>query len=184
MTRYETQLALLDRLGPTLLLELRVEGRPPRAKHHPQVVARGPRMQVGGHKWVRLDLVSPGTRPDPTWEAWRSDVVPELRAMGLATIDQPVIAGVCAVFPRPQSPRKTYRLRGVDRPYPAPWTSDRVPFVGRPDHDQVVKAGVDVLVQGGLLVDDPLVVGYVGGISRWYAAVGEEPHVHLTLWSC
>lgn len=160
-----------------------MDGKPPRAKHHPRVVARGPRLDIRGEKWVRLDLVSPSTRPDPTWDSWRSEIVPELRALGMSPIDKPVLAHVVAVFPRPQQPRKSYRLKGVDRPYPVPWTSGRVLFVGRPDHDQVVKAGVDVLVQGGLLVDDPLVVGYVGGPSRFYAAEGEEAHVELSLWS-
>lgn len=96
-------------------------------------------------------------------------------------IDVPVIVQVTAVFARPARPRRTYTLKGVVRPYPYPWTSERIPYVGRPDWDQVGKAGVDVLVQAGILVDDPLVVD--GGTPRWYAAEGELPGVELRVWS-
>jgi Holliday junction resolvase RusA-like endonuclease len=109
--------------------------------------------------------------------------VPNLREWwaGRDPIAVPVVAQVVALFQRPQKPRLTFTLRGVERPYPYPWTDGRVPFVGRPDWDQVGKAGVDVLVQAGILLDDPLVVDAT--TPRWYTAVGESPCVEVRLWT-
>lgn len=152
--------------GGTPLVAVRIHGQPARAKHACTC--------VGGH---------PGTRPDDGWKAWRGAAVPNLAAWwaGREPIALPVVAQVVAVFQRPRSPRRTYTLRGVERPYPYAWTDARVPFVGRPDWDQVGKAGVDVLVQAGILLDDPLVVDAT--TPRWYTAVGESPCVEVRLWA-
>lgn len=152
--------------APTPLLSVYLAGEPARAKHACTC--------HGGH---------PGTRPLKEWAAWRGEQVATLREQfpGREPIAVPVFAQVVAVFARPQTKRTKYKLGGVERPYPFPWTQQRVGFVGRPDHDQVWKAGLDVLVQSGLLLDDPLVVGDHGS-TRWYAASGEPPHVEVTLW--
>lgn len=152
--------------APTPLLSVYLAGEPARAKHACTC--------HGGH---------PGTRPLKEWAAWRGEQVATLREQfpGREPIAVPVFAQVVAVFARPQAKRTKYKLGGVERPYPFPWTQQRVGFVGRPDHDQVWKAGLDVLVQSGLLLDDPLVVGDHGS-TRWYAASGELPHVEVTLW--
>lgn len=171
----------------TLLAGVRVDGQPVRAKHACVCHPLGARRKMSGAVWVRIDAIVPGTRPMDTWRDWRDDAVEDLKLVaqeqGWRTYNEPVIAGVVAVFRRPRTPRKNYQLKKVVRPYPFEWTEGRVGFVGRPDHDQVVKAGVDVMVQAGILCDDPLVVGYAPGISRWYAAIGEEPHLEVRLWS-
>lgn len=157
------------------LIALRLEGEPQRSKSHP-VVGKG-------QKRAMMVL-------DPEWRKWRNEMVADiaglLREMGddwTGPLTCPVIVGVTAVFIRPQSARRSFRMKGKDRPYPFRWVEGRVPFVGTPDHDQVVKAAVDVCVQAGVLLDDPLVVGYAGGTSRWYAAIGELPHVEVRLWA-
>lgn len=131
----------------------------------------------------------PAARPDRHWATWRDAMVDDIRAMLLDMGDDwtgalvcPVIVGVVAVFSRPKGKKKAFTMKGTERPYPFAWNNERVPFVGTPDHDQVVKAAVDVCVQGGILLDDPLVVGYAGGTSRFYAAIGEAPHVEVRLW--
>jgi hypothetical protein len=110
--------------------------------------------------------------------------VPALTAywLGRPTLHSPVLASVTAIFHRPLKPRETYRLNGKDHPYPYDWTPERIPFVGTPDQDQVWKAGLDVLVQAGILFDDRLVVGDAGKSRRWYAAEGEQPCVEVRLW--
>lgn len=164
------QLPLVPLAGPLErgrpLVAVRIHGQPARAKH--ACTCRG------GH---------PGTRPDDSWKAWRAGAVPGLRAWwaGQDPITGPVVAQVVAVFQRPKAPRRRYTLGGVERPYPYPWTSDRVPYVGTPDWDQVGKAGVDVLVKAGILLDDPLVVD--ASTPRWYTAVGESPSVEVRLWA-
>lgn len=159
-----------DRGRPLLAVQL--PGKPQRAKHHPVVIGKG------------TPYVRATTRPDPGWDAWRSAMVTALRTWGRgrACIVAPVIAGVTAVFPRPKSPRTSYTLDGVTRPYPFPWHPGRVEYIGDPDHDQVTKAAIDVCKQAGLLGDDTLVVGYAGGESRFYAAEGESPCVEVRLW--
>lgn len=151
----------------TRLVAARVSGQPARAKH--ACTCRG------NH---------PSTRPDPSWARWRDAAVPALRVYWAdrRTLTGPVLASVTAVFQRPQEPRKTYRLHGVDHPYPYDWTDERIPFVGTPDQDQVWKAGLDVMVQAGILSDDRLVVGDGGYSRRWYTAVGEQPSVEVRLW--
>ncbi len=163
------------------LLEVRLDGKPQRSRHEPMFVARGERKVINGEKWVRLSGISASTRPDPAWDTWRTEMVADLRTLGLPCIELPVFADVRAMFPRPQSPRKTYTLNKVTRPYPYPWHSGRVVYVGKPDDDQVRKAAIDVCVQAGLLLDDVLVVGPAGS-GRWYAAEGEDPCVEVRLW--
>lgn len=157
----------------TLLLAVKLNAAPQRSKHAPTVSRKG---RHAGR---------PTTRPDPRWAAWRDAMVIALRSWGAgrACIVGPVLVDVQAIFKRPKHPRTDYVLDGVTRPYPYPWTAGRVGFIGDPDHDQVTKAAVDVVKQAGLLGDDTLVVGYAGGPSRWYAAVGESAHVEVRLWA-
>lgn len=123
----------------------------------------------------------PSTRPDPGWERWRNKAVEALAPLRrLPPIDYPICAQVVAVFARPKGRKTRYTLGGVERPYPWAWTSDRVRFIGTPDADQVQKAGVDVLVQAGILLDDSLVEPI--GTPRWYAAEGEEPRTEVRFW--
>lgn len=134
----------------------------------------------------------PRARPDKLWGKWRDAMVADLRELGRPMIVEPVIAQVVAVFARPQRPRTTYRATppkvdgvrppGVTRPYSWEWDAGRVPFIGRPDFDNVWKAALDVTVRARLLADDSLVVGPAGGCARWYAAEGEDPHVEVRLW--
>jgi Holliday junction resolvase RusA-like endonuclease len=154
------------------LFAVRLDGKPQRSKHHPCVIFRNGKPTAT-------------TRPDKGWDAWRAEMRSELALLwyGKDPIRVPVIAGVTAVFPRIDSARLTYTTGGVTLAYPWAWTSGRVPYIGTPDHDQVTKAALDVLVQGGVLADDPLVVGYAGGIRRWYAAEGERPCVEVRLWA-
>lgn len=159
-------------LSGALLLRVRLDGKPQRAAKIP--VVRG----------KRASMVA-----EPNWRKWRDEMVADLRELvelghlGRVAYTGPVLAGVVAVFHRPKNARKTYTLDGVRRPYPWAWVPARVPYIGDPDHDQVVKAGVDVVKRAGLLADDTLVVGYAGGISRWHAAPGEDPHVEVSLWA-
>lgn len=171
------------------LLAVRLDGQPQRAKSDAVSIIRGPRKNFDGVVWVRKDMVTATMHPVPGWREWRDAMVEGLileyrmdPSDERWPITEPVIAGVVAVFRRPQGDKRRYTMKGIERAYPYPWTDERVPFVGRPDADQVEKAGVDVLVRAGLLLDDPLVVGRAGGISRWYAAVGEDPHVEVRLW--
>lgn len=144
----------------------RIPGRPVRAKHAPVI--------RGGHA---------ATRPLDSWREWRDRVVPLLRVAALERgvrepLADPAFVRVTAVFPRPAKPRRTYTVRGETRPYR--WSDGRVPFVGRPDVDQIEKAALDVLVQAGILLDDQLVVET--RCERWYAAPGEEPAVIVRLY--
>lgn len=125
----------------------------------------------------------PGTRPLPDWKDWRRYAIDVLREHWgrRPTLVCPVVVQVVAVFQRSRRPRKTFDLKGETHPYPYPWTSGRVPYVGRPDFDQVWKAAVDVCVHAEILRDDPLVVRDAGS-DRVYAAEGEEPCVEVRLW--
>lgn len=167
------------------LLAVVLDGQPQRAKHACQCLAKGKRRKIDGAWWVPLDRILPSTRPEEKWKEWRDESVAsllELKAeLDLPRLRVPVLARVTAVFRRPQGKKTTHTLDGVEEAYPYEWVPERVPFVGKPDHDQVWKAALDVCVQAQLLVDDRLVVGDKGS-RRWYAAEGEDPCVEVRLW--
>lgn len=148
-----------------LLFEAVIPGEPQRSKHLCTCHGR-----------------HPDTRPDPGWDRWRAYAVALLRPLwrGREPLRVPVVAEVVAVFTRPKARRRTCTAKGVELPYPWPWDAGRIPYIGTPDWDQVGKAGVDVMVQAGILADDPLVVD--AHTPRFYAAKGEGPSVTVRLW--
>lgn len=121
-------------------------------------------------------------KADDGWAAWRATQTLLLQSMwrGKRALYEPVFVQVTGVFSRPERGRDTYTLDHVERPYPWRWTVERVPFIGRPDADQIQKAALDVLVRARVLVDDTIVEP--AGTPRYYAAADEEPRTEVRIW--
>lgn len=101
-----------------------------------------------------------------TW--WREPPIAEL-----------LVARATLVFPRPDGP-KVRTVKGVQ--VRGPWGPGRIEANVREDYDNLVKIAWDAAVQGGLLLDDSLIVRD-GGSAKVYAAEGETPCVELHGWA-
>lgn len=89
---------------------------------------------------------------------------------------QPFVIDIDCVFPRPkQKPVLTVNKRRI--PYPLPWTTERVPYLGRADWDNLAKGPGDALKAAGVIHDDQWFIS--GRCAKWYAAVGELAHTRI-----
>jgi Holliday junction resolvase RusA-like endonuclease len=121
--------------------------------------------------------------PDPDYDAWKDAVVQLLRyGYKRDPVTVPVNVAVEAVFPRPSTAPKQWTMGGERYKYPWPWTPDRRPYIGVVDLDNLVKATLDALVQGGVLQDDRLVVQDAGS-RKVFAAEGEKPCVEVRVYA-
>lgn len=99
-------------------------------------------------------------------------------ALLVAAMELGVRVRIDVVFARPKS-----RPKGVD---PAQWKAGgRVRRLAKPDADNLWKAAVDALCLAmverfGLVAWDDCCCE-IGASDRWYAAVGEAPHVRLVV---
>ena len=106
--------------------------------------------------------------------AWKKHVVATVMAYDwwqAAPFTGPLRVACCFFFPRPKY------MTG------AKWLNEPLPYVARPDRDNLDKAVLDCLTAGkasrwdsmhaGLWKDDSLVCQ--GPVEKWYAAKGQEP---------
>jgi Holliday junction resolvase RusA-like endonuclease len=87
--------------------------------------------------------------------------------LGIELITDPVVVDFLFVMPRP----KKFDAKKYDR--------GRLPHGSKPDRDNLLKSCQDAL-NGILWHDDALI--YSGGLSKFYAAKNELPHVEITVW--
>jgi len=90
-------------------------------------------------------------------------------------LDCAVCVTLMAVFKRPQdllkrSTRTGLLLHADER---------RMPYIAKPDCDNVSKAVLDALTRAGLWRDDSQVQREQ--IEKWYAAINEVPHLEITI---
>ncbi len=83
-----------------------------------------------------------------------------------APLDGPLSLGLLFVMPRPGN------MRWKRKPMP------RVPHVGKPDRDNLMKSFQDAL-NGLLWVDDSQI--FTGWTEKWIASGDEQPHVEVQL---
>lgn len=82
---------------------------------------------------------------------------------------------ITAVFPRPKYLLQVNKRTGCLKSSP-----DRIPYRGKPDLDNVIKAVLDGLKWAGIMRDDSQ-VNSLDGSRRYYAAIGEAPHTEVTI---
>lgn len=106
------------------------------------------------------------TYTPPRYRRWKAHAA---RLVGLRwhhePLDGPLEVLVLALWPRPKSSSPTFRRRDLARQ----------PRPSAPDVDNVAKAALDALTQGGAIVDDRLVVHL--HVVTAYAAADERPGV-------
>jgi Holliday junction resolvase RusA-like endonuclease len=86
----------------------------------------------------------------------------------------PLALEITAVFPRNSELLKVFkRTRAYKHP------THRLPFVQKPDADNIAKSACDALQKSGVIVDDKDIASLT--IFKQYAAIGEQPHVLLRL---
>lgn len=132
---------------------------PPVAKGRPRVYSLRSRAgEVVGHR---------GVTPERT-ARWEAGAAVMLRAAWSGgPLAGAVVVELDAVFARPK------RLcRRVDPP-------GRLPMTGRPDIDNIVKAGLDALVRAGVVIDDAQVVTLT--CRKRYTARDEGPGVDIAV---
>lgn len=147
------------------------------------------RLHLEPFAWMRpraRAVPLPGRRPvaqifnDPAHERWLDACAGHIAAWwGQPPIAELLVARAVFVFPRPDGP-KVRTVQG--HRIVAPWGPGRVPANTRKDLDNLCKAAWDAAVQGGLLLDDSLIVAD-GGSAKVYAAEGEGPCVELHGWA-
>ena len=91
-----------------------------------------------------------------------------------APLDGPLVLRIVAVYPRlaahnKRSKRTGELLGGV--------TEGRIPKASFPDWDNLGKSIGDGITHSGMWTDDGRV--FDGRVVKWYAAVGELPHVEV-----
>ena len=119
---------------------------------------------------------------DHEYAAWKEAIVQVLRyGWTRPTIVTPVVVAVEAVFSRPGAKPPSWTLAGKRFRYPWDWTPGRNPYIGTIDLDNLTKAALDGVVQGGVLADDRLVVRD-GGSRKVFAAEGEPACVEVRFW--
>lgn len=138
-------------------IEFRVEGVP---------VAKAKKMTVlGGHARGYIDAKTRNYQDEVRHAAIQ--VRPE------EPIDGPVLLKVVAVFPRTkrllERSRRTGLLLHADE--------GRMPCDKKPDLSNVIKAVEDGINNSGIWWDDAQVAGYAEGTGKFWAAVGELPHL-------
>lgn len=126
---------------------------PPIGEGRPRAVRMGP--------MVRMHAA-------PKSAEWRALAAKQMASehKGQVPIDVPLAVTIEAVMPRPKSIPKRAGTGRVLRPC-------------KPDVDNVAKACMDALVQGGVITDDRQVVLLV--VRKETAAVGETPRAIITV---
>ena len=95
---------------------------------------------------------------------WESDAAMVLRSSWREEpLEGPISVGILALFPRPQ------RMVWKTKPMP------RVPYVQKPDLDNVAKAVLDALEKAGVIRDDKAVWSL--DCEAMYCAGDEDPRV-------
>jgi len=127
---------------------------------------------IGGHARVYT--------PSATRE-WEHFAAAELRAAwaGLAAEFRPDVTGpigleIVAVFERTKPLLEQFRDGRYKRP------TCRLPFVQKPDADNVAKSACDALEKAGVFADDKAIALLT--VGKHYAMIGELPHVEIRLW--
>jgi len=82
---------------------------------------------------------------------------------------------IVAVFPRTADLAKRLKSGAYKHP------TCRLPYVQKPDADNVAKSACDALQHAGVIGDDKQIALLT--IGKHYAMIGELPHVEIRLWS-
>ena len=81
---------------------------------------------------------------------------------------------VIALFPRTKGLLQQYKRTGEYK-----HGTERIPFIQRPDFDNVSKPICDGITQAGVWHDDKQV--YEANIEMWYCGIGEKPGTHVII---
>lgn len=128
----------------------------------------GPPIGEGRPRAVRMGPLGVRMHAAPKSAEWRALAAKQMASehKGQVPIDVPLAVTIEAVMPRPKSiPKRA----GTGRVYRA----------CKPDVDNVAKACLDALVQGGVISDDRQVVSLV--VRKVTSAVGETPRAIITV---
>ena len=108
---------------------------------------------------------------------WEHFAAQELRAAweGKPQFTGVVECEIVAVFTR------TAELLKLSKRHGYKYSTGRISHTGKPDLDNIIKATLDAAEKAGVLTDDKQ-VSYITAV-KVYAALGEETHVELRIWS-
>ena len=91
-------------------------------------------------------------------------------------LDTALVLRIVAVYPRLSCQVKRHKKTGV---LLGGWSEGRIPKDTKPDFDNLAKSICDGISASGLWTDDARV--FDGRVRKFYAAIGEAPHVEVTI---